>query len=291
MPVRVGVVFPQTEIGADPGAIREFAQAVEQMGYTHLLVYDHVVGAHPDRLAGLGVRPPYTYQSSFHEPFVLYGYLAAVTRTLELATGIIILPQRQTVLVAKQAAEVDVLSGGRLRLGVGLGWNPVEYEALGQAFVDRGRRISEQVVLLRRLWTEEVVDFSGRYHTVRGAGLNPLPVQRPIPIWMGGSAEPALRRIARLADGWIPEVQSEHDAEAAVSRMRQLVAAAGRDPHRFGIEGRVRLARTPQDRWGRAVHAWKRAGATHLSVDTMRAGCADPHDHLAALESFRRALA
>ncbi|MDR7401562.1 MAG: LLM class F420-dependent oxidoreductase [Armatimonadota bacterium] len=285
--MRVGVVFPQTEIGTDPGAIREFAQAVERMGYTHLLVYDHVVGARPDRLAALGFRPPYTYQSPFHEPFVLYGYLAAVTRTLELATGILILPQRQTVLVAKQAAEVDVLSGGRLRLGVGLGWNPVEYEALGQRFSDRGRRMEEQVALLRRLWTEELVDFSGRYHTVRGAGLNPLPVQRPIPIWMGGGAEPALRRIARLADGWIPEVRPEQDAEAAVARMRQYLAAAGRDPSRFGIEGRIRLARTPREEWPQAVQMWQRLGATHLSVDTMRAGLAGPEDHLAVLESFR----
>ncbi len=288
--MRVGVVFPQTEIGTDPGVIREFAQAVEQMGYTHVLIYDHVVGAHPDRLAGLGFRPPYTYQSPFHEPLVLSGYLAAVTRTLELATGILILPQRQTVLVAKQAAEVDVLSGGRLRLGVGLGWNPVEYEALGQSFADRGRRIAEQVALLRRLWTEELVDFAGRYHTVRGAGLNPLPVQRPIPIWMGGSAEPALRRIARLADGWIPEVRSEQDAAAAVARMRGYLTTAGRDPGRFGIEGRIRLARTPQDSWPQAVHLWRDLGATHLSVDTMRAGLTGPQAHLAVLDAFRRIL-
>jgi probable F420-dependent oxidoreductase len=287
MRVRVGVVFPQTEIGTDPGAIREFAQAVEGMGYTHLLIYDHVVGAHPDRLAGLGIRPPYTYRSPFHEPLVLFGYLAAVTRTLKLATGILILPQRQTVLVAKQAAEVDVLSGGRLRLGVGLGWNPVEYEALGQRFSDRGRRLEEQVALLRRLWTEELVDFTGRYHTVRGAGVNPLPVQRPIPIWMGGSADPALRRIARLADGWIPEVRSEQDVAAAVGRMRQYLAAAGRDPRQFGIEGRVRLARTPQEDWPRLIQVWRRLGATHLSVDTMGAGLTSPQAHLAVLESVR----
>jgi probable F420-dependent oxidoreductase len=287
MRVRVGVVFPQTEIGTDPGAIREFAQAVEGMGYTHLLIYDHVVGAHPDRLAGLGFRPPYTYRSPFHEPLVLFGYLAAVTRTLKLATGILILPQRQTVLVAKQAAEVDVLSGGRLRLGVGLGWNPVEYEALGQRFSDRGRRLEEQVALLRRLWTEELVDFTGRYHTVRGAGVNPLPVQRPIPIWMGGSADPALRRIARLADGWIPEVRSEQDVAAAVGRMRQYLAAAGRDPRQFGIEGRVRLARTPQEDWPRLIQVWRRLGATHLSVDTMGAGLTSPQAHLAVLESVR----
>src|SRR4051812_37821183 len=201
--MRIGVVFPQTELGGDVGAVRAYGEHVEELGYRHVLAYDHVLGADPEvhsRWAG-----PYDVHTTFHEPFVLFGYLAAIT-SLELVTGIVILPQRQTALVAKQAAEVDLLSGGRLRLGVGLGWNAVEYEALGKDFTDRGRRITEQVDLLRRLWTEPTVTFHGRYETVTAAGLAPLPVQRPIPVWIGASSEPALRRAGRIADGWFPQV-------------------------------------------------------------------------------------
>jgi len=289
--VRVGVVFPQTEIGNDPGVIREFAQAVEELGYQYLLAYEHVVGAPPDRLRELGVpRPPYTHESPFHEPFVLFGYLSAVTSKLELTTGIVILPQRQTVLVAKQAAEVDVLSRGRLRLGVGLGWNPVEYEALGEDFRNRGRRVEEQITLLRLLWTQELVDFEGRYHRVRRAGLNPLPVQRPIPIWMGGSADRALRRIARIADGWISQLAPSPQAAEVLDRVRGYVWEAGRDPDRFGLEGRVHLGTTPADRWPEAVRIWKELGGTHLSVNTMRSGFRTPQEHLEALRHFREAL-
>lgn len=289
--MRVGVVFPQTEIGNDPGVIREFAQAVEELGYQYLLAYEHVVGAPPDRLRELGVpRPPYTHESPFHEPFVLFGYLSAVTSKLELTTGIVILPQRQTVLVAKQAAEVDVLSRGRLRLGVGLGWNPVEYEALGEDFRNRGRRVEEQITLLRLLWTQELVDFEGRYHRVRRAGLNPLPVQRPIPIWMGGSADRALRRIARIADGWISQLAPSPQAAEVLDRVRGYVWEAGRDPDRFGLEGRVHLGTTPADRWPEAVRIWKELGGTHLSVNTMRSGFRTPQEHLEALRHFREAL-
>src|SRR3984957_11348408 len=188
-----GVVFPQTEIGADAGAVRAYAQRVEELGFTHLLAYDHVVGADP--AVHEGWDGPYDVTTTFHEPLVLFGYLAALT-SLELVTGIIILPQRQTALVAKQAAEVDLLTGGRLRLGVGLGWNAVEYEALGQEFGNRGRRVEEQVALLRRLWTEPSVTFEGDFERVTGAGLAPLPVQRPIPVWFGApwrAADPAAR--------------------------------------------------------------------------------------------------
>jgi probable F420-dependent oxidoreductase len=177
--MKLGAIFPQTEIGNDPVAIKNYVQAVEESGYDHLLVFDHVLGAHPERFERLGFRPPYTYQTPFHEPFVLFGYLAALTTTLELVTGILILPQRQTALVAKQAAEVDVLTKGRLRLGVGIGWNAVEFEALGKRFTNRGRRVEEQVSLMRELWTQELVDFDGAHETVHQAGLNPLPVRRP----------------------------------------------------------------------------------------------------------------
>jgi len=288
--VRLGVVFPQTEIGNDPGVLRDFAQAAEDLGYHYLLAYDHVVGAHPDRLRDLGREPPYTYQSPFHEPFVLFGFFAAVTSKLELATGIVVLPQRQTVLVAKQAAEVDVLSRGRLRLGVGLGWNPVEYEALGENFRNRGRRVEEQVALLRLLWTRELVDFEGRYHRVRGAGINPLPVQRPIPVWMGGSAEPALRRIARIADGWISQLAPGSQAAEVLERVRTYVREAGRDPAAFGVEGRLHLGTTPQEAWSQAVETCKRLGGTHLAVNTMRIGLKTPDQHMAALRSFRDAV-
>ena len=197
--MHIGVVFPQVEIGLDPGAIRDYAQAVEALGYTHILTFDHVLGANPDRPGGW--KGPYTYRHTFHEPFVLFGFLAAATRRVELVTGILILPQRQTALVAKQAAAVDVLSGGRLRLGVGVGWNAVEFEALGERFTNRGVRIEEQIEVLRALWAQDLVTIAGQWHRVTDAGLNPLPSRRAIPIWMGGESEPVVRRAARLADG------------------------------------------------------------------------------------------
>src|SRR5882672_3039514 len=195
--MKYGVVFPQTEFGNDVQAIKDYAQAAEGLGYDYLLVYDHVLGAHPGREPKL--TGPYTHEHPFHEPMVLFGFLAGVTKRLQLTTGILILPQRQTVLVAKQAAEVDRLSGGRLRLGVGLGWNYVEYEALGEDFHTRGRRIAEQVEVMRRLWTEPLVTFEGKWHRIDRAGIRPLPVQQPIPVWMGGSAEPVIQRTARIA--------------------------------------------------------------------------------------------
>ncbi len=213
--MKVGVVFPQTEIGSDPAVIRDYAQVAEGAGYHHLLVFDHVLGGKLERFDKLGRLPPYTDETPFHEPFVLFGYLAAVTQRLELVTGIIILPQRQTALVAKQAAAVDVLTGGRLRLGVGIGWNYVEYEALNEDFHTRGRRVSEQIAVMRKLWTEPTVTFDGAYHHIDRAGINPLPIQRPIPVWMGGMVEPVLRRLAQTADGWFPQFQPGDEARQA----------------------------------------------------------------------------
>jgi probable F420-dependent oxidoreductase len=201
--MRTGAVFPQTEIGADPVAVRDYVQAAESLGYTHLLAYDHVLGANAGSRPGW--RGAYRHTDQFHEVMVLFGYVAGLTETLELATGILILPQRQTPLVAKQAAEIDVLSGGRLRLGIGIGWNHVEYEALSENFHDRGRRSEEQIEVLRLLWTNELSTYEGRWHTVSDGGINPLPVQRPIPIWFGGMDERVLRRLARLGDGWKPQ--------------------------------------------------------------------------------------
>jgi len=285
--MRIGVTFPQAEITADPLAVRDYAQAAEQLGYTHLLVYDHVVGA--DITHRPDWRGPYTHHTLFHEPFVLFGYLAALTR-LELVTGILILPQRQTVLVAKQAAEVDVLSQGRLRLGVGIGWNAVEYQALNESFEDRCRRSAEQITVLRALFTQDVVTFHGRWHHIDAAGLNPLPVQRPIPIWLGGSAEATLQRVAQLGDGWFPLMAPDATARAALERLQTYTRQAGRDPATIGIEAVVGLKDGDPDRWRQSVDAWQSLGATHLTVNTMNAGLASPQAHIDAIRRFKDAI-
>jgi probable F420-dependent oxidoreductase len=283
--VRLGAIFPQIEIGNDPAVIRDYARVVEGMGYDHILVFDHVLGAHPDRFEGR-FRPPYRYDTPFHEPFVLFGYFAAVTSSIELTTGILILPQRQTALVAKQAAAVDVLSKGRLRLGVGIGWNFVEFEALGENYRNRGRRVEEQVSLMRRLWTEDLVDFEGKYHNVKQAGINPRPVQRPIPVWMGGGAEQVLRRIAKMADGWFPQFRPDAKAAETLDRLRTYIRDAGREPEDVGIEGRVSMFNTPEGEWPAAIAAWRDLGVTHLSLNTMGAGLSSPQGHIDALRRF-----
>jgi probable F420-dependent oxidoreductase len=286
--VKIGVVFPQTEIGADRGAVRAYAQRVEELGFSHLLAYDHVLGA--DTSVHENWRGPYNIDTTFHEPFVLFGYLAAIS-SLELVTGIIILPQRQTALVAKQAAEVDLLTNGNFRLGIGLGWNAVEYEALGQEFTKRGARMSEQVALLRRLWTEHSVTFSGSFDTVTGAGLAPLPVQQPIPLWFGAQSERAYVRAGQLADGWFPQVPPDERLDEARAVVEQAARDAGRDPAGIGMEGRISWT---QDGGGEklADHAgrWRAAGATHISVNTMNAGLGSVDGHLAALTAAAEAL-
>ena len=280
--MRIGVVFPQTEIGADAGAVRAYAEHVEGLGFTHLLAYDHVVGADPNVHAGWD--GPYDLHNTFHEPLVTFGYLAAVTTSLELVTGILILPQRQTVLVAKQAAEVDLLSGGRLRLGVGLGWNAVEYEALGEDFSNRGKRSEEQVDLMRTLWTEQTVTYDGTYHQVTGAGLAPLPIQRPIPVWFGASSPRACRRAGRLGDGWFPMVGPGPKLEQALQEVAQAARQAGRDPAQIAMEGRVSWDGNGDD-LAAGLRVWADAGASHVSINTMGAGLASVDDHLRALTS------
>jgi probable F420-dependent oxidoreductase len=283
--MQIGVVFPQLEIGPDPAGVRAYAHAVQQLGFKHLMIYDHVVGADPASYPGWS--GPYTFESQFHEPFVVFGYLAAVAPELELVTGVIILPQRQTVLVAKQAAEVDVLTSGKLRLGIGIGWNTVEYEALGMDFSNRGKRFEEQIELLRRLWTEPVVTFEGRYHRVTAAGLNPLPVQRPIPLWIGASAEPAIKRAAEMADGFFPQRPLKGGWPATMDKIRAWLKDAGRDPATFGIEARLNAnAGTPDD-WRKVVEKWRDLGATHLAINTMGAGLHGPDAHV---ERLRQAL-
>ena len=279
--MRVGVVFPQTELGGDVGAVRAYGQGVEDLGFAHLLAYDHVLGADPAVHAPW--RGPYDLATTFHEPFVMFGYLAGVTTTLELVTGIVILPQRQTALVAKQAAEVDLLAGGRFRLGVGLGWNAVEYAALGQRFDQRGRRLTEQIGLLRRLWTEVSVTHDGEFDTITGAGLAPPPVQRPIPVWIGGSSDAAYRRIGRLADGWFPQLRPGDDLAHALAVIAAAAGEAGRDPGAIGMEGRLRWDPSDPDRSVRQIGRWRDAGASHVAIDTMSVGLGGVDGHLTAL--------
>ncbi|MCV7132600.1 LLM class F420-dependent oxidoreductase [Mycobacterium hodleri] len=285
--MRVGVVFPQTELGADAGAVRAYGQRVEELGFTHLLAYDHVVGADP--AVHTGWNGPYDVRTTFHEPLVMFGFLAGITHTLELVTGVVILPQRQTVLVAKQAAEVDLLSGGRLRLGVGIGWNAVEYEALGQDFGTRGKRSAEQIELLRRLWTEPSVTFEGTFDTVIGAGLAPLPAQRPIPIWIGAASAAGYRRAGRLADGWFPMMAPGPQLDEALAEIERGATAAGRDPASIGMEARVKWA-GDDDAVAGQIAQWAEVGATHLSVDTMGAGLTHTDQHLDVLARVAAAL-
>ncbi|MBV9894617.1 MAG: LLM class F420-dependent oxidoreductase [Chloroflexi bacterium] len=285
--MQIGVVFPQTEIGADPSGVKAYAQAVQQMGFAHLAAYDHVLGADKS------MRPDwrgYSSESLFHEPMVLFGYLAAIAPGLELVPQVIILPQRQTALLAKQAAEVDVLTGGKLRLGVGIGWNAVEYEGLGMDFRNRGRRFEEQIALLRRLWTEPVITYEGRYDRITAAGLNPLPIQQPIPLWIGASAEAALKRAAILADGYFPQRPLEGGWPATVAKIRQWRAEAGRDPKEFGIDARINLGDGNPEDWRKAAEDWRGLGATHLSINTMGAGLQGADAHVDALRRVQAAI-
>ena len=300
--MHVGVHLPQRErgFGADLGAIREYVQAAESLAYDHLRCGDHVLGANA------ASRPdwwgPYDYTYLWHEPLVLFGYLAAITRTLELVTAVLILPQRQAVLVAKQASAVDVLSGGRLRLGIGLGWSEVEYEGLGEDFRNRGRRCEEQIEVMRALWTNELVTFDGRWHKINDAGLNPLPVRRPIPIWIGGgpgstgsksdeASDRVLRRIARMADGWFPALQPESGVGPVVARLHQYIREEGRDPSDVGIEGSVSIAGQDPEDWVRRTLEWNELGATHVTVSTIGAGFSSVDQHVDALRRYKEAAA
>ena len=293
--MKTGAVFPQTEIGSDPAAVRDYVQAVEELGYAHMMVYDHVLGADTSHHANW--EGSYTSESMFHAPFVLFGYLAGITTKIELVTAVLILGQRQTALVAKQAAEVDLLTGGRLRLGVGVGWNHVEYEALNQEFGNRGRRYAEQIKLLREFWTQEVVEFEGQYHKVDHAGVNPQPVQRPIPIWMGAGAranpvptDRVLRRVARLADGWFPQMQPTNDARSTVERLKKFADEAGRDAAEIGMEPRINLGDGDPEFWQEQARVWEDMGATHISVNTMRSGLDSPQDHINAIQQFKEVI-
>jgi probable F420-dependent oxidoreductase len=293
--MKIGAVFPTTEIGNDPIAIRDWVQAAEQLGYSHVLTYDHVLGAvHEGRTPPL--NGPYSETNPFHEPFVLYGYLAGVTERIELATGVIILPQRQTALVAKQAAEIDILSGGRLRLGIGTGWNFVEYQALGASFEDRGKRFDEQIALLRELFSSAVVDFRGDHHRIDRAGILPLPAN--VPIWLGGFTEVALRRAARVGDGFIFGSSPTRMA-GLMQRLTELLEEAGRGDVAFGADAHIDFSSDP-DSWGKEVERWRELGGSHLSLRAMDTaaqfvgarpvGYSGPGAYIEALETFWRAI-
>lgn len=282
--MRIGVIYPQTEFGNDPAAIRDYAQSAEELGYTHILAYEHVLGANPDRPGGwIG---PYNYKHPFQEPFVLFGFMAAYTKSIELTTGILILPQRQTALVAKQAATLDVLSSGRLRLGIGVGWNPVEYTVLNQDFHTRGRRTEEQIELMQQLWSQPLVNFSGRWHNVPDAGINPLPVQRPIPLWFGGNVEAVLRRTAKYGDGWMPNYRHPNDARPSLDILLRYLEEFGRSQSDFGIEARFSYGNGDPSVWTSTIDAWQKEGATHLSINTMGCGFQNPSEHLQAIRMF-----
>ncbi len=280
--MKIGVVFPQTEIGSDPEMVAKFATSAESLGYDHILAYDHVLGANTKS------RPdwqgPYTTESMFQEPLVLFSYLAGLTTSIELVTAVIILPQRQTALVAKQAACVDVLSKGRLRLGIGTGWNDVEYEALGENFHDRGRRSEEQIELLRRLWREDAITFEGKWHKVTDAGINPLPVNKDIPIWLGGMAPNVIDRVARLANGWFPFMNKNLGTQ--IKQMHEGAERAGRDPGSIGIECMI-----PAGIDAERLKELEAMGVSHVAVVTMNQDLPDPGSHINAISEARELLA
>jgi probable F420-dependent oxidoreductase len=281
--MKFGAVIPHHEIGADAGAMRAFVQGVESLGADHLLLYDHVLGADPDREGGF--RGPYDKDVQFHEPFTTFAFIAALTSRVELMPTVMILPQRQTALVAKQAAEVAILSDNRFRLGIGTGWNEVEYEALNEDFTNRGKRQAEQVELLRKLWTEDSLSFDGDYHRVSRAGINPRPTQS-IPIWFGGSAPALLRRCARLGDGWVPVMGPNPEAAEAVATIRAMRAEYNLPWEGFGIQAQAQYAGGNPERWANHAEKWRKIGATHLAVVTQNDGAGNVDGHIARVEEY-----
>jgi probable F420-dependent oxidoreductase len=288
--MKLGVVYPQTELKGDPKAFRRIGLAAEELGYDHFLIYDHVVGAVHE-----GRDPPlmaggYTEKDPFHEPFVALSYLAAISQKIELVTGIVILPQRQTVLAAKQAADLDLLSDGRLRLGVGLGWNHVEYDALGMDFRTRGRKLDEQIPFLRRLWNEDAVSFQGQFDRIDRANLIPRP-NRTIPIWCGGFTEPAYRRAARLADGFMFALGFEDSSLAAWSQIREMVRQEGRAPESFGGQFNLQSWTGEIPDYAKIVgqlHKLQDAGATHAAVVSLGRGFKQTQEHLDFFAEVKR---
>jgi probable F420-dependent oxidoreductase len=277
--------FPSLDIGTDPAKIRDWAQAAEDLGYAYIEVPDHVFGAKSRD----GWVPLYNEKDTFHETFVTLGFLAAVTKTIGLSTGILIAPQRQTGVIAKQAAEVDILSGGRLRLGIGLGWNHVEYEALGVDWKTRGARQAEQVEVLRRLWSEDLVSFIGRFHNLQDVSIVPPPVQRPIPIWFGGSSDAVVTRAARLGDGWMPIMAPDTQAEQKLGALWEQLKSFERDRAKFGIEAWLRMHSSDPQGWAAAADGWRRLGAGMVMLYPMYR-IANVDDHIQTLRRFKEVV-
>lgn len=286
--MKIGAIFPHFEFGTDADAVRDFAQAVEGLGFDHIGADDHVIGPNPDRPGGW--TGWVTYKTAFYEPLVLFSFMAAVTQKLAFNTWVLLLPQRQTVLVAKQAATLDILSKGRLRLALGVGWNEIEYISLNADFHTRGHRLEEQVLLLRQLWTQELVDFQGRWHTIPDAGINPLPVQRPIPLWFGGQSEAAIRRMARLGDGWMPLYSSAQEARPGLDLLERCLEEAGRSRDDFGLEARIPYGSGDPSVWQQLLQDWQAAGATHAILQTTNCGFTTPTAHMEALRRFAEAI-
>jgi probable F420-dependent oxidoreductase len=285
---QIGAFFPTRDMPADRVAIRDWAQAAEAIGFDFIEVSDHVLGAARSTLPNF--VGPYDVDDSFHETFVTLAYIAAVTERIGLASGVLVLPQRQTALVAKQAAQLDIVSGGRLRLGIGVGWNPVEYAALGQDWHVRGRRQAEQIALMNRLWTERTVTFAGDFDRVQHAGINPLPIQRPIPIWFGGGAEPVLRRAAKYGQGWIPLGNPDERVQSHLARLHGYLRTEGRDPGKFGLEAWIRSSIGAPEQWREAAEHWSAIGASHVTFYTSGQGVGGVAQQIAALQQFRDAV-
>ncbi len=286
--MQIGAVVPHHEIGTDPGAIRAYSEGAEELGVDHLLIYDHVVGV--DRNRPGGFEGPYDSNTAFHEPMVFFGFVAACTSNVDLMTSILILPQRQTVLVAKQAAELAILSGGRFKLGIGVGWNTVEYDALNEDFHTRGRRQAEQVDLMRRLWTEDVFSYDGEFHRFEHASILPRPAE-PVPVLFGGSAPALIERCARLGDGWVPLGSPNEKSAARIAELRRIREDAGLPWDGFLVHAQAQYAGGTPERWQAHAEKWRDLGATHLAIATHSAGDTDVDGHLARIAEYQAAVA
>jgi probable F420-dependent oxidoreductase len=282
--MEIGLLYPQFEFGSDPAAIRDYAQTTEELGYSHISAYEHIIGVNPERPGGWD--RPFTYETCFFEPITLFSFMAGVTQKIGYLTRVLILPQRQTALVAKQAACLDILCHGKLRLGVGLGWNEAEYIVQGEEFENRSKRMDEQIKLLRMLWASPLVNFESKWHKIPDVGINPLPLQKSIPIWIGGHSEAALRRTAVFGDGWLPNDLPLVETKVAIEKLRQYTLEAGRSLEDVGIDARMDYQNGSSCDWQKEIEDWRLAGATHISLDTMGCGFRSPKDHINALRKF-----
>ncbi len=285
--MEIGAVFPHNEIGTDPQAIKDYAQGVEELGVTHLLIYDHVLGADRDRPGGF--EGPYDKDVAFHEPFTTFAFIAAVTKKLDMITTVMILPQRQTVLVAKQAAELAILSNNRFKLGIGVGWNTVEYTGLNENFKNRGKRQEEQVELMRLLWENEVLEYKGDYHHIDKASINPRP-SKSVPIWFGGGAPQLIERCADLGDGWIPLMGPNEAARKTLAAIKEKRESKGLNWDNFGVQAQAQYAGGDAERWNKHAEKWRNLGASHLAIATHNAEPTNVDGHLGRIKEYLNAV-